>query len=105
MADQVPKSVRNERVSRLQALETELRNDYYEQLVGRRVQLLVESSRDIVQLSPSPTDRNGRLLRGTTCRYAPAELLTPVGSSPATTGEMIEVQVDHTDGERLYVVR
>ncbi len=105
MADQVPKSVRNERVSRLKALETELRNDYYKKLVGHRIQLLVESSRDIVQLSPSPTDRNERLLRGTTCRYAPAELLTPGVSSPATTGEMIDVQVDHTDGERLYVVR
>ena len=105
MADQIPKSVRNERVSRLKALETELRNEYYQKLVGHRIQLLVESSRDIVQLSPSPTAHNERLLRGTTCRYAPAELLTPVVSSPATTGELIDVQVDHTDGERLYVVR
>lgn len=105
MADQIPKSVRNERVSRLKALETELRNEYYKKLVGHRIQLLVESSRDIVQLSPSPTAHNERLLRGTTCRYAPAELLTPVVSSPATTGELIDVQVDHTDGERLYVVR
>jgi threonylcarbamoyladenosine tRNA methylthiotransferase MtaB len=98
MSDQVPKNLRGERGSRVQELERQLRHDYYQKLVGHRVQLLVESSRDIVQLSRS----NKWLLRGTTCRYAPAELLT---ASPTTTGEMINVQVDHTDGEKLFVVR
>ncbi len=105
MTDQVPKSLRSERFSRLQALETRLRDDYYQTLVGHRVQLLVESSRDIVQLSRSATAHDDRLLRGTTCRYAPAELLTPIETSPATLGHMIDVQVDRTDGERLFVVR
>lgn len=101
MTDQVPKSLRSLRVSRVQELESQLRKDYYQKLVGHRVELLVESSQDILPHSNSSSTHDHRLLRGTTCRYAPAELLT---ASPTATGEMIDVQVDHTDGERLFVV-
>jgi threonylcarbamoyladenosine tRNA methylthiotransferase MtaB len=108
MSDQVPKSLRSERVKRLGELEAQLRDRYYSQMVGRRLQLLVESSRDLIDVSSE--QRLARepdlLIRGTTCRYAPAELIEPawrVSSSPV--GELIEVCVDQSDGNRLLVSR
>jgi threonylcarbamoyladenosine tRNA methylthiotransferase MtaB len=108
MSDQVPKSLRSERVKRLGELEAQLRDRYYSQMVGRRLQLLVESSRDLIDVSSE--QRLARepdlLIRGTTCRYAPAELIEPawrVSSSPV--GKLIEVCVDQSDGNRLLVSR
>jgi threonylcarbamoyladenosine tRNA methylthiotransferase MtaB len=108
MSDQVPKSLRSERVKRLGELEAQLRDRYYSQMVGRRLQLLVESSRDLIAVSSE--QRLARepdlLIRGTTCRYAPAELIEPacrVSSSPV--GKLIEVCVDQSDGNRLLVSR
>ncbi len=67
MDNQVPKPVSRERVARLGELETELKSDYYNSLVGQNVELLVESVSDL--------DSGDQLVRGTTCRYAPAELI------------------------------
>jgi threonylcarbamoyladenosine tRNA methylthiotransferase MtaB len=114
MSDQVPKSLRSERVGRLIELEAQLRQNYYQQLVGQRLQLLVESSRELV---PFEGDRSTdpvpeRLLRGTTCRYAPAELIAPAKLSQTSeevagdeVGALIEVRVDRADGDRLIVSR
>jgi threonylcarbamoyladenosine tRNA methylthiotransferase MtaB len=108
MSDQVPKSLRKERVKRLGELEVQLRDRYYRQMVGRRLQLLVESSRDLIDVSSE--QRLARepdlLIRGTTCRYAPAELIEPAGRvSSSPVGELIEVCVDQSDGNRLLVSR
>ncbi len=112
MPDQVPKTVRSERVQRLGELESQLRRDYYRDLVGRRLQLLVESSRDFVTLPTDASRRSvpaTRLLRGTTCRYAPAELLDAITPSPNETGDarhvgkLFDVHVQRTDGEKLLV--
>jgi threonylcarbamoyladenosine tRNA methylthiotransferase MtaB len=108
MSDQVPKSLRSERVKRLGDLEAQLRDRYYSQMVGRRLQLLVESSRDLIDVSSE--QRLARepdlLIRGTTCRYAPAELIEPAGRvSSSPVGELIDVCVDQSDGNRLLVSR
>lgn len=102
MSDPVPKGLQTERMARLRELESELRQDYYAELVGTKVQLLVESSRSLVDSSilvggGSQTDQ---LFRGTTCRYAPAELVAGSDLQLAVS-EMIDVQVTSTDGEKL----
>lgn len=91
MPDQVPKSVRGERVERLGLLEAELRNDYFRSLLGRRLQLLVENADPI--------------LRGTTCRYAPAEAEpepNPRANRSVPPGTLVEIDVTRTDGEKLF---
>ena len=64
MPDQVPPPVKADRCRRLAELEIELRERYFRDLIGRRLQVLVES--------PLP-ERPGRMI-GTACRYAPVEL-------------------------------
>ena len=43
MADQVPKHVQQERSRELASVEAELRTQYYESLIGRRLRVLVEA--------------------------------------------------------------
>ena len=64
MPDQVPPPVKADRCRRLAELEIELRDRYFRELIGRRLQVLVES--------PLP-ERPGQMI-GTACRYAPVEL-------------------------------
>lgn len=61
MGDQITKKVKQERAARLAEVETQIRQEYLRQLLGRPLQMLVES-----------TERG--IARGTTCRYAPAEV-------------------------------
>ena len=103
-------------------LETELRAKFYNDLVGQNLEMLVESSRDLVSLSqPADSVRvpalpaaagqalpdivgssaQEQLLRGTTCRYAPAEMTTRSDEIPV--GELVRVVVDRTNGEKLSV--
>jgi len=98
MADQVPKSIRSERVAALGELETELRSAYFRSLIGQPLQLLIESN--------SRADTDGKLtrsvLRGTTCRYAPAELQVDTPHS-LHEGDLVDVVATETDGEKLQV--
>ena len=118
MPDQIAKQLRSERVKRLTELEKELRSEYYQQLVGSELELLVESSRDLVgmnrgamlvgdptkNMAGAPTDR---LLRGTTCRYAPGELMVPTsveaGPSSLNVGDLLRVQITDSSNEKLIV--
>ncbi|HVA48727.1 MAG TPA: tRNA (N(6)-L-threonylcarbamoyladenosine(37)-C(2))-methylthiotransferase MtaB [Pirellulales bacterium] len=61
MPDQVPKHVKQERAQRLAKLEEELSRRYAEGLIGRRLQVMVESP---------VADRPGWAY-GTSCRYVP----------------------------------
>lgn len=103
MDNQIPRSVRAERVERLTAVESELRAQYYQRLIGQRVGLLTESATDVVALqsqagsAPSVPDQ---LVRGTTCRYAPAEMVV---SGPHEVGSMLNARVVHSDGSKLLV--
>lgn len=64
MDGQIPKRIRGERGSALSSLEAELRDTYFQRLIGRELRVLVESR----------SRRNGDRMQGTSCRYAPVEL-------------------------------
>ncbi len=64
MPDQVPEEVKRRRAVELSELADKLREQYFEGLLGRRLQVLVETQ---------PDDRPG-VLSGTSARYAPVEL-------------------------------
>ncbi|MFP6669342.1 MAG: tRNA (N(6)-L-threonylcarbamoyladenosine(37)-C(2))-methylthiotransferase MtaB, partial [Pirellulales bacterium] len=59
--DQLPKHVKQQRARQLAEVEAELRDRYFESLLGRRLQVLVEG--------PSKVENGG--MTGTACRYAP----------------------------------
>ncbi len=64
MDDQIPKKLKQERVHRLEEVEAELRDAYFESLLGRQLQVMVETP------IANTTDR----YVGTSCRYAPVEV-------------------------------
>ena len=100
MPNQLSGDLKNERVHRLGQLETELRSEYFDSLVGEPVQVLVESEQSLTTIGNS--EPSERVLRGTTCRYAPAEW---VSSNPnIETGSLITAKVTRSDGKRLFVV-
>lgn len=102
MPEQVAKEVRAERVARLAEVENQLRRDYFQSLVGRSLQLMVEGVQPIVLPAAAEPPANDRqyLLRGTTCRYAPAE--TVVSGGLISKGRLIDVTAARTDGERIF---
>lgn len=100
MTDQIPKAVRSERVSILSDLESELRRDYYDRLVGRQLEMLVETSSPVVGIGSEASGAG--IAKGTTCRYAPAELSHDADRLPKE-GSMLNVKVTATDGEKLTV--
>ncbi len=65
MPSQVPKKVKAQRSERLRQIEQASRQSYFESLVGRRLRVLVESASD---------ERVGHMV-GTSCRYAPVQLV------------------------------
>ena len=88
LPDRVPGAVQQRRAAELAALGERLRQRYFESLLGRTLQVLVEASAD---------DRP-RMLRGTSDRYAPVEFpggeeligqLTPVRAMKAGEGVIL----------------
>ncbi len=108
MPGQIPKTLRSERVRILMELETQLRHIYFQRLVGRPLQLLVESTMAISSIGDRERERatdSHAVLRGTTCRYAPAELIDTAANGPKMQGGLVDVHVDHSDGDQLLVSR
>ncbi len=64
LPDQVPGDVREERMARLEQLDSELAQRYYATQVGQRLEVIVEG--------PSPT--RAEMVTGTDRRYVPVEL-------------------------------
>ncbi|WP_164100915.1 tRNA (N(6)-L-threonylcarbamoyladenosine(37)-C(2))-methylthiotransferase MtaB [Candidatus Laterigemmans baculatus] len=91
MADPVPDAVRSERVAELLRLEAELRRDYFESLVGRRLQLLVDS----VDRAEGTDEW---IVRGTSCRYAPIEL---VRQRRPELSELLDVEAVTAEDDRI----
>ena len=75
MDDQIPKKIKQERVHRLEEVEAELRDAYFETLLGRQLQVMVETP------IANTTDR----YVGTSCRYAPVE----VTATPEHVGSFV----------------
>ncbi|QDT12801.1 tRNA (N(6)-L-threonylcarbamoyladenosine(37)-C(2))-methylthiotransferase MtaB [Planctomycetes bacterium K23_9] len=105
MKGQIPKSLQSERVAELTELETQLRGDYYRELVGQNVQMMIESDTALATIGDSTTDPGSqhRVLRGTSCRYAPAECIT--SDADLKVGRLVDVVVESTDGSKLVVSR
>jgi threonylcarbamoyladenosine tRNA methylthiotransferase MtaB len=76
MSDFVAAEIKSERCERLTAVEAELREAYFQSLIGRRLTVLVEG-----ESAP------GRFV-GTSCRYAPVEIAGVLFSA----GELVEVE-------------
>jgi threonylcarbamoyladenosine tRNA methylthiotransferase MtaB len=83
MDHQIPKPTKTERGKRLAQLESELKTAYLQRLVGRQVQLLVESS------------VNGTV-QGTSCRYLQAQC-----ESSAEENELVDMRVTEVGNDRL----
>ena len=98
MPNQIPKSLQSERVSRLTELETELRSEYFGSLVDQNVQMMIESES---QLTTIGSESEQRVLRGTTCRYAPAELISD--DPDFQVSKLANVRVVGSDGTKLAV--
>ncbi|MEX2318029.1 MAG: tRNA (N(6)-L-threonylcarbamoyladenosine(37)-C(2))-methylthiotransferase MtaB [Pirellulales bacterium] len=84
MPDQVPEFVKKQRVRELACVETELRNAYYRNLIGRRLRVLVETN-----------ESDGWI--GTSCRYATVEL----PSGLAKEGQFVDIVADAIKGDRI----
>ncbi len=82
MPDRVTKQVKSERRKHLAAIERELRAEYFGSLVGSQLRVLVEGPSD---------DRTDHVV-GTSCRYAPVELLAP----QRTIGALLNVVASHS---------
>ena len=85
MENQISKAEKSRRVGLLTELETEMRRDYYKNLVGMNLQVMVESKTD------------DGICRGTSCRYAPVEFSAP----NLETGEIANVLVDSASDDLL----
>lgn len=80
MTEQIPKAVKSERGRVLMELESDLKRDYFQSLVGERLQLLVEKVDD-------------GTVSGTSCRYAPIRAKA-VG---VTENELIDVVIERAE--------
>jgi threonylcarbamoyladenosine tRNA methylthiotransferase MtaB len=85
MPEQVSAQVKRERSRELAAVEAELRNAYYQQLLGRRLRVLVE------------TRLHDAKYVGTSCRYATVEL----NASSRDDGRFVEAVASRIEGERI----
>jgi threonylcarbamoyladenosine tRNA methylthiotransferase MtaB len=83
MDGQIPKPTKTERGKQLEQLELDLKERYQQQLVGEKIQLLVESSVE-------------GTVQGTSCRYLQAKC-----DSNARENELVDLRVSHVDNDVL----
>lgn len=86
MTDQVASDVKSERCSRLAELELALRKRYFDSLLGRELEVLVEG----------PSDTPGQMA-GTACRYAP----TRVPGGPEMVGRLLRVAANEATCQHI----
>jgi threonylcarbamoyladenosine tRNA methylthiotransferase MtaB len=97
MPNQVPKHVQQERSRELANVEAVLRTKYYEQLIGRRLRVLVESKERVAGDGEQGSER----WSGTSCRYATVEL----AAIAANEGQFIDVVAADARADRIVAVR
>ena len=78
MADQIPKAVKSERGREVSKLESELKLQYFQSLVGEQLQILIEK-----------IDSEG-IASGTSCRYAPIRAFLP----DALESSLVDVKIE-----------
>lgn len=87
MGEMVPKNVKAERSLQLATIETELRDSYFDSLLGTQLRVLVEGG----------SERGRDWNSGTSCRYAPIEFL----DSSAEEDSIVEVYAGRIDSGRI----
>ncbi len=90
-ADQLSQELKHERLARLAEVEAELRDQYFASLRGTRLRVLVESPLD------SAESTGKRAFIGTSCRYAPVELV----AEPKDEGAFVDVVAGAVAGGRI----
>jgi threonylcarbamoyladenosine tRNA methylthiotransferase MtaB len=84
MPNPVDAKTKARRVREMAEVEDETRSEYFELLVGRNLQVLIESI-------------DGQVAKGTSCRYAPVE----IDDAFAPAGSLVNVRVIERRGDRL----
>ncbi len=84
MEEQISKKIKSERGARIAALEKDLKREYFQNLVGEELQLLVEKVND------------DKTVTGTSCRYATVNAI----AANASENELITVKIE-TAGDTL----
>ncbi len=93
MDNQIPGDVKSERGARVRQLEQELKKDYYQQLVGENLQVLVE------KVNEAPHEG---IAIGTSCRYGQVELpMDEVGDNDLVEARVTAVRNGRMIGELL----
>jgi threonylcarbamoyladenosine tRNA methylthiotransferase MtaB len=87
MLEMVPKRIKAERSLQLAEIESELREQYFQSLLGRRLTVLVEGS----------SERGANWVTGTSCRYAPVEF---PGESTAESS-LVEIRAERLAADRI----
>lgn len=90
MTDQISRAIKSERGKAVAAVESECRTAYANQLLGARLQMLVEKRSD-----------HG-WLQGTTCRYLPSRLQMDHRSESINEGELVDFVVASVVDDTLY---
>lgn len=93
MADQIPKSVKSARGRELARIEAETREQYFADLCGQRLQVMIESSL---------ADDERRVV-GTACRYAPVEITD--ADQRLQPGELVDVLAESFAGKFISAVQ
>jgi len=87
LPDQVPEPIKRRRAAELSALGDRLRRAYFQSLLGRPLQVLVET----------PVETHAGRLRGTAARYVPVEL----AGDDRLLGRLVTVTAHRTSGGRI----
>jgi threonylcarbamoyladenosine tRNA methylthiotransferase MtaB len=99
MSEQVPRHIQQQRSRELQAVEAELRDAYYRELIGHQLRVLVEVRHE-ERGARSENPENEPWL-GTSCRYATVELPAGVG----VEGRFADVVAGEVRGDRILAAR
>lgn len=95
MRDCVPGDIKAERSHRLAELEADLRQTYFQSLIGRTERVLVEALLVEEVLVEEESETAGQMI-GTSGRYAPVEF-----SANAAAGDLVDVEIHAADADRL----
>ncbi len=90
MPDQIPEPVKQQRAAELSRLGDRIRSDYFESLVGRSLQVLVET----------PWEDHPRMLLGTSGRYSP--VVVPGGEE--LLGQLVAAKAERVDDGRIHTL-
>jgi threonylcarbamoyladenosine tRNA methylthiotransferase MtaB len=106
MDDQICGNVKSERGRIVKSLESELKLEYFNTLVGKPVQMLVEKKSPIAKLNQDLTETSETfLLQGTSCRYAQVRLEDSQIEQQPNENDLVNVVVEDCDANGLVARR